>query len=128
MPTTKASRTLLVVEDNQVEREGLVALLQNDGYNVSSAPNGREALRCLQADPQPDLLLMDMLMPDQDGWQFLRQLQQKSNLASVPVIIVTGLNSASPEWALSLGAAGLIRKPVDVEQLHKQIDRVLEAD
>src|SRR6266545_4852685 len=68
-------RTLLVVEDNEVAREGLAAILRRAGYEVALATNGQEALNYLDGHPPPALILLDMLMPVLDGWHFLEQLQ-----------------------------------------------------
>jgi CheY-like chemotaxis protein len=109
-------KNVLIVEDNPIEREGLAAVLQKEGYNVIAADNGKEAIDRLKGTP-PDLLFMDMLMSELDGWQLLKLLKRHQEPMSVPVLIVTGLDIATPEWARSLGAAGLVRKPVDADQL-----------
>ena len=125
MPATERGKTLLVVEDNQVEREGLSAVLEQEGYAVVAAANGREALERLQGQPTPDLMFLDMMMSEIDGWQLLRMLRRHPELMAVPVIIVTGLAIASPEWARSLGAAGLVLKPVEVEHLLQELGSAL---
>ena len=125
MPSTEASKTVLVVDDNPVEREGLAAVLQQEGYNTMTAADGKEALDRLRGDPSPDLLLLDMLMSEHDGWQLLRLLRKTPALAPIPVVIITGLDIASPEWASSLGAAGLLHKPIDAEELHREVERWL---
>jgi CheY-like chemotaxis protein len=125
MPAAEKGKTLLIVEDNKLEREGLSILLQQDGYQVIPAANGKEALERLHAQPMPDLMLLDMMMSEIDGWHLLRLLRHYPELISLPVIIVTGLGNASPEWAQSLGAAGLVRKPVDMKQLQEELTRVL---
>ena len=71
MPAAPAHRTLLVVDDNDVAREGLAGVLRRAGYRVLPAANGEEALQLLRAGPPPDLILLDMLMPFLDGWHFL---------------------------------------------------------
>lgn len=68
-----------------------------------------------------NLILLDMLLPEMDGWRFLRQLFSDKAIADVPVVIVTALGIASHEWALALGAVGLIRKPIDTHELLKEI-------
>jgi len=115
---------LLVVEDNAIEREGLAAVLRQEGYGVISAGNGKEALEHLNGQSTPDLVLLDMMMSEMDGWQLLKMLRARPELLNLPVIIVTGLGIANLEWARSLGAAGLVRKPIDVEQLKDALARV----
>jgi CheY-like chemotaxis protein len=118
-------KTLLVVEDNPIEREGLSAFLEQAGYRVVSAANSKEALERLRGAAPPDLLLLDMMMSEHDGWGYLNLVRRNPSLTSIPVIIVTGLGIATPEWATSLGAAGLVHKPVEVENLFQEIARVL---
>src|SRR4051812_2934602 len=85
------ARTLLVVEDNAITREGLAVVLRREGYAVVTAANGREALDCLRAGSAPALILLDMMMPAHDGWWFLEKRRRDPWLASAPVIITTGV-------------------------------------
>ncbi|HTU92302.1 MAG TPA: response regulator [Gemmataceae bacterium] len=121
-----AGETILIVEDNTIQREGLAVVLRQQGFSVLLAADGRKALE-LADDAVPDLILLDMLIPDKDsdGWWFLKERRQVATLASVPVLITTALRIASDEWAASLGAAGLIRKPCDVEPLVATIRQCL---
>jgi two-component system sensor histidine kinase/response regulator FitF len=118
------TRTVLVVEDNSIEREGMAAVLRQEGFDAVLAANGKEALERLQGKPTPDVMLLDMMMSEMDGWQLLKMLRQYPDLVQVPVIIVTGLGIANIEWARSLGAAGLVRKPMDVEHLKDALAHV----
>ena len=118
-----ANETILVVEDDAIQREGIAVLLREEGYTVFTAVDGQEALHSLSNDPTPDLILLDMLMPVHDGWRFLKERTWSPRLASIPVVIVTSLGNASLEWAASLGAAGFLRKPFDVEPLLTEIRR-----
>jgi CheY-like chemotaxis protein len=120
---TPGSGTLLIVEDNEVVREGLAVVLRRAGYAVALAANGQEALAALRGGVRPDLILLDMLLPAVDGWRFLEQRRQEPALAAIPVVIMTGLGVAGPEWAASLGAAGLLRKPVATEELLREVRR-----
>ena len=119
---------ILVVEDNTIQREGLAVVLRQQGYTVLQAVDGDDALNRLSGEPVPDLILLDMLIPDAhgDGWWFLQQRQRIPALGPVPVIIITALPVASREWAVSLGAEGLIRKPFKVEPLLAEVRRWLE--
>jgi len=117
-------KNLLVVEDNAIEREGLAAVLRQEGYSVIPAANGKEALERLKGGPTPDLVLLDMMMSEIDGWQLLKMLRGRPELLNLPVIIVTGLEIANLEWARSVGAIGLVRKPIDLEHLKDSLARV----
>ena len=117
---------ILIVEDNTIQREGLAVVLRQHGFSVLLASDGQKALE-LSEQAVPDLILLDMLIPDKDsdGWWFLKHRRRLSTLASVPVLITTALHIASDEWAASLGAAGLIRKPFEVEPLVATIRQFL---
>src|SRR5439155_10806734 len=117
--------TLLIVEDNEITRAGLATVLQREGYSVVTAQDGKEALESLVHGPTPDLILLDMLLPGVDGWQFLNRRRPDPALASVPVVITTALGIASPEWATSLGATGLLQKPIDTGPLLREVRRCL---
>ena len=116
--------TVLVIEDNSIQREGLAAVLRQQGFTVLTAENGSDALNGLSSGI-PNIILLDMLMPNGDGRWFLEQRKSLPALYSVPVIITTALAVAGGDWASSLGAAGLLRKPFEVEPLLAEISRCL---
>jgi CheY-like chemotaxis protein len=108
--------TILVVEDNDLSREGLTVALRKEGYAVVPVRHGQEALDYLKAGPTPDLILLDMLLPVLDGWHFL----QKVSPPSVPIIIATG-TILTREWATTHGCAGFLRKPIATEDLLAEV-------
>jgi CheY-like chemotaxis protein len=110
------STRILVVEDNDICREGLATVLRREGYAVVPLPNGRDALDYLEAGPPPDLILLDMLMPVVDGWHFLGRLPQ----THPPVIVVTA-TILTREWAQTHGCAGFLRKPIEPEELLAEV-------
>jgi CheY-like chemotaxis protein len=118
------SKSILVVEDDALQREGLAAVLGRHGHTVVATADAEQALVTFRTDPAPDLILLDMLLPRRDGWWFMHQLRRDAQLARIPIVITTGLGVASDEWAASLGAYGLLRKPFDVEALLELVDRV----
>jgi CheY-like chemotaxis protein len=119
--------TILIVEDNTIQREGLALILRQRGFSVLPAADAQEAMDLLEHS-DPDIVLLDMLIPkeDSDGWWFLRQRRKIPRLASIPVLITTAMTVASKEWANSLGAAELVRKPIDPEPLVATIERCLD--
>ena len=123
-PTGQPRQTLLVVEDNDVAREGLVVILRQQGYRVLPAANGEEALEHLRAGPRPDLILLDMLMPVLDGWHFLGRLQREGPRPPVPVLITTG-TILTREWAEAHACQGFLRKPVETGPLLQEVRRCL---
>jgi CheY-like chemotaxis protein len=80
----------------------------------------------LDAGLQPAMILLDMILPECDGWQFCAQ-QKDRPLAAVPMAIMTGLGIASDEWARSMGAVKLLRKPLDLEQLLATVRRHVQV-
>src|SRR5262245_58076637 len=111
-PRPVAVKTMMIVEDNDVTREGLAAILNQAGYGVVSVDNGRDALDHLRAGKRVDLILLDMFLPVVDGWKFLEELQDWSRPLRVPIIITTG-TILTREWAKQHGCAGFLHKPFD---------------
>jgi CheY-like chemotaxis protein len=122
-PDPLQGKLILVVEDNEVVREGLAVVLGRFGCRVSLAADGSEALALLRGGLRPHLILLDMLTPGLDGWGFLDQRRRDPELAGIPVVITTALGVASEEWAAALGAVGLLRKPVQTELLLDEVRR-----
>lgn len=120
-------RTVLVIDDDEILREGVAVVLGREGYTVRKAKDAQEGLASLDC-LMPDFILLDMMIPapGRDGWHFLRELRKKPAAATVPVILITALGIASQEWAESLGAKCVIRKPFVVELLLAEIKRCLE--
>jgi CheY-like chemotaxis protein len=120
-----STKTILIVDDDPIQREGLAAVLRDEGYTAVVAADGMEALEHMKKGPSTDLVLLDMVIPPPaaDGWRFLEKRKRIPALAAVPILIVTGLEIASAEWAASLGAAGYIKKPVDTKWLFAEIRR-----
>lgn len=107
--------TVLVVEDDLDIREVMRMVLEASGYQVSEAGDGAEALAVARAQ-RPDIILLDLMMPGMDGFQF-RELQlQDPAIAAIPVVIVSG-GGAVPQKAAQLKAAGYLVKPTDVQRL-----------
>jgi twitching motility two-component system response regulator PilH len=117
---------ILVVEDNELERLGMATLLARQGYEVTSANNGAEALAFIRTFV-PDLIILDMLMPEFDGWQFIEVRNRHPSLQSVPVLIVSGGAFASELWAMELGAEGFLRKPLDTDVLMGKVKALTKA-
>jgi CheY-like chemotaxis protein len=118
---------VLIIEDNDIERQGMGFVLREAGFTVSMAPSTSIALAYPATVARPDLILLDMMMPEKDGWYFLDKRKLNPQLADVPVLIVTGMGVASQEWAASLGAAGLVRKPFDAGELFREIKRCVAS-
>jgi CheY-like chemotaxis protein len=118
----QSRRKVLVVEDDSYLRRLVAEILQEEGYHVSCAANGQEALTSLRHAPLPGLILLDFMMPVMDGWEFRRQQQQDESLAPIPVVVLTGAGISAQEVA-SVGAAGGLLKPFDLPALLDAVDR-----
>jgi two-component system response regulator MprA len=116
--------TVLIVEDHAVTRAGLTTLLGEQGYDVATAAHGRAALDLLRGGLNPDVVLLDMLLPELDGWKFLPELR-KTPQGSVPVIVMSGIG-LSQEWAKAAGCADFLRKPFDERALFASLSRALK--
>jgi DNA-binding response OmpR family regulator len=107
---------LLVVEDDHDILLSLQDALEMEGYHVATAHTGREALDALKKGLRPDLILLDLMMPEVSGWAFRAAQRADAELASIPVVIVSGQGLSSHDVA-ELGVAGYLPKPLDLDEL-----------
>ncbi len=107
---------LLLVEDDAELRQSLSELLRDSGFDVAVAENGLVALTYLEDSPPPCLVLLDLMMPVMNGWQFREAQSRNHKISEIPVVILTADGRAELK-AESLGAAGYLRKPIEVERL-----------
>lgn len=113
--------TVLIVDDESQGRETLEALLEPLGYSLVFASNGEEALEKAQAAP-PDLILLDLMMPEMNGFETCRHLRTHSALAAVPIIVVTSMDDRSSRLqALEAGADDFLTKPIDRVELRTRV-------
>lgn len=125
--TTPPDATILIVDDVAENLHVLTALLTPQ-YQVLAATSGAVALRIANSTPKPDLILLDVMMPEMDGYAVLRNLQQNPVTADIPVIFVTALSDAhDEEYGLVLGAADYISKPVKPTVVQARVSTQLEA-
>ena len=116
---------ILVVEDNAANRMLIEAVLQADGYRVNTARTAPEALASIQAD-RPDLILMDIQLPGQDGLSLTRQLKSDPAQAGIPVVAMTAhAMTADRQRSLDAGCVGYIAKPFDTRLIGSQIEGFL---
>jgi twitching motility two-component system response regulator PilH len=116
-----AIHKILVVDDSKTELHFLSELLHKRGYSVRTAASGEEALKKL-ADDKPDLILMDVVMPGQNGFQLTRSITRDPRYADVPVIMCTSKSQETDRvWGMRQGAKDYIVKPVQPEELIAKI-------
>ena len=124
VPWGGTSKTILVVEDNSVDREWLTLVLRRAGYYVVVSGHGQQALDFLHSKPPPHLILLDMFMPVLDGWHFLDRLREELPEKSIPVVVATA-TILTPEWAEEHHCAGFLRKPIEEDVLLREISRCM---
>jgi PAS domain S-box-containing protein len=123
-----ARKKVLVVDDVSENRNVLVNLLSQIGFDVVEAVNGREGVEKAQA-LQPDLILMDLVMPEMDGLEAIRCLRLLPTLQDVPIVAISASTSRSDaEKSLAAGADAFLPKPVDFDLLFNQIAKLLQLD
>jgi CheY-like chemotaxis protein len=114
-------RAVLVVDDDAGIRLTLSEILESEGYSVRTAGNGRDALRVL-SDWQPHVILLDLMMPEMDGWAFLHERQADAGLLRIPVVVMSaGYNP----HARPLKAEALVPKPFSIDDLLGQVESLI---
>jgi CheY-like chemotaxis protein len=121
------SNHILVADDRASSREFLRTVLENCGYRVTEAADGREAVdKARQSDP--DLILLDLHMPVLDGYGVLRELRAEERFAKIPIVAVTASAMyGDREGVLGAGFTGYISKPVSIRDLRTEVARILNT-
>jgi len=119
----KSTRHILLIEDDYAVREAITEILELEGFAVTSALNGADALERL-ADPsqRPGLILLDLMMPIMDGWAFRRAQAGRPELASIPVVVLSA-SAGHDERASGLSAAAVLAKPFELQQLLDTVEQ-----
>jgi len=116
-----AIQKILLVDDSKTELHHLSELLGKRGYTVRTAENGEDAMKRL-GEEKPDLILMDVVMPGQNGFQLTRAITRDPRFADVPVIMCTSKNQETDKvWGMRQGARDYVVKPVDADELISKI-------
>ena len=116
-----AIKKILLVDDSKTELHFMSELLTKRGYSVRTAEDGEDAMRRLGED-KPDLILMDVVMPGQNGFQLTRAITRDPRFVDVPVIMCTSKNQETDRvWGMRQGAKDYIVKPVDATELMAKI-------
>ena len=116
-----AIHKILLVDDSKTELHHISGLLTRKGYSVRTAENGEEAMSRL-AEDKPDLILMDVVMPGQNGFQLTRAISRDPRYTDIPIIMCTSKNQETDRvWGMRQGARDYITKPVDQAELMGKI-------
>ena len=112
--------TVLVVEDDHDIRVSVRNLLEDEGYRVLTVTNGHLALDLLErVDPIPSLIILDLMLPVMDGWQFAEQMRTRPRLADIPIVIMSAYQEPPPP----AGVVGFVKKPIDTAALLSVVGR-----
>ncbi len=112
---------ILVVEDDPEVRSAIKMVLEAEAYEVAESGDGADALTKLRTSPQPSLILLDLMMPGMNGWQFMDEVRVHPDLRQVPIIVVSAYGSA--DGVRSVGATDYLKKPFDPETLLAVVSR-----
>ena len=113
---------ILIVEDDRDIREFLGELLEAEGFTVVGVANGSQARARLTGEPLPSLILLDLMMPEMDGWTLCEELKNDDRLSQIPIILMSGHAKIRQE-AAALDAVGYLKKPFDMEHVLALIER-----
>jgi two-component system chemotaxis response regulator CheY len=108
---------VLVVEDDQELREAVGSILQEEGCSVRAASNGAEALTLLRGEARPCVILLDLMMPVMNGWQFLEKRKSDAQLEEIPVVVMSAYLDMPGFAAPHLPVQATLKKPLDLDRL-----------
>jgi CheY-like chemotaxis protein len=114
---------VLVVDDDPDILEALSEILEAEGFEIRRARNGKEALERLEPAP-PSLILLDLMMPVMDGWEFAQRMRQKPAVAAIPIIVLSADRNVGSK-AADIGAVGHLAKPFELNDLLDMVRRSL---
>lgn len=115
---------ILIVDDESTTSDLVTALLQKDGHELRTAKNGAEALATL-AEKTPDLIVMDVSMPEMDGYTLVSHLSADGATRDIPVVVMTGKDSLRDTFRLFTNVADFFAKPFDVKALRHRVQEIL---
>jgi CheY-like chemotaxis protein len=116
---TRRGNVILIADDDEAIREALQMALETAGYKTAAVTNGDEALAWLREHPAPGLVLLDLMMPERDGWAVIDELRRSGRLFQLPIVVVTA-------FGRDLGSAAglpLLRKPIELTDLMTAVER-----
>jgi len=121
--TLRDGLSILIVDDSRTQLFALEKMLKAEGVKTYTAENGKQGI-LMARHVKPDLVLMDIVMPEINGFQATRYLSRQADTGHIPIIIISGSNQESDKtWGLKLGAKDYLQKPVDKELLLKKISQ-----
>ncbi|MBI4064339.1 MAG: response regulator [Elusimicrobia bacterium] len=123
----KKEKTILLVEDDEQLAHTVEIALATKGYKILRAKGGHEGLT-MALKHQPLLILLDIRLPDIDGWWVLKSLKETQTTQNVPVVVLTQLNHMGDvNTGFNLGAVGYLTKPIDLQRLYKKVEEQIKS-
>lgn len=110
------SLSILIIDDDEDIREALRDILERAGYQIATAAHGADAMSQLRAGERPGVIVLDLMMPVMDGYEFVAEKRKDPELAGIPIVVITAGGYAA-EKAAALGAAGYVQKPFKANAL-----------
>jgi CheY-like chemotaxis protein len=123
----QALKTVLVIEDDAAVRDGVIELLQASGFDAQSAPNGSVALERLRAGLRPCVILLDVIMPTMDGWDFRQEQLKDASLKDIPTIVTTASGFSKGTIEAQFGAVHVLAKPPSPSELVELVRQLANA-
>jgi DNA-binding response OmpR family regulator len=128
MPSPDLSRTILIVEDNNIIRDQIIAILEMSGYTAMAAANGSDGLR-LACQFRPALIISDVMMPELNGLDMLRDIRQNPEFDHTPIVLLSAMIATEDiRKGLELGAADYLIKPFRITDLLQVVGRHLQSN
>jgi CheY-like chemotaxis protein len=121
------SSVILLVDDSEVSNFLMQSILEEKGYTILAVSNGKDALDLLKKE-HPDLIILDIMMPEMSGFGVLESVKKFEQTAKIPVIILTARNNLKDqEKAISMGAADYVIKPIDIDDVVERVNRLMNT-
>jgi len=119
-------KKILLVDDEQDQIFGIKTALENDEFEILAAENGQKCLNYLEEGQNPDLILLDIMMPEMSGWEVYDKIRDNPDWRHIPIVFLTARTDRIAENAGEFLGDDYIEKPIEIDQLRKRINSVLE--
>ncbi len=114
------NQVILIIDDDETVRNTLIEVLEKEHYTVFAASNGQEGIEVLEKIPRPCLILLDLMMPIMDGWEFLDFRENDRLISKIPVVVI----SAFSEQAKKIKVNAFLKKPIDLKRLLETLKKL----
>ena len=123
-------KKIMVVDDepDQIQTIKIVLGRTGNDYEVIGADSGTDCLKLLEKNEKPDLILLDILMPEMDGWEVHKRIKEIAEWRDIPIVFLTATDDASSKNQGKIIAEGFIEKPFNVKELKNRIDMILKKN